>query len=332
MEIPEINERVDEILNDRISGASAISRKAAECLDVFAGWVIENVKDIPPNRYLKELISVGQELIRAQPTMAAVINVVNDIISSTKNEYDQLEAILGHDYKKQLKYLCTYTQSGARKCILESRLALETIAKSYEEVIKDNNVIMTISASSAVEASMIEAFNNGLEFIVYTPESRPMYEGRLMAQRLAEKGIKTVLTADHAMFHFLKECSSIIVGADRVMPNGIMNKIGTYGLAIAAKDLKIPFYCICQRMKFIPSISPQEDLIIDQPEAQLYSISRDEKKPEELNVKNIYFDFTPIKYVTRFLTEEGLVTTKQVKDYIKTLKVMPELVAELSSL
>jgi len=331
MDNPEIDQMVSEIANDSISGASKLARRACECLDAFAGWVVDNDKNETPESYKKELITIGQDLVRAQPSMASVINAVNEIISSTYNQSATLAAEVGFDEKKQLKYLCTYTQSVARKYVLNSKLALEAIANDFNRLIRSKDVIMTLSASSAVEAILVEAFNGAIDFSVYIPESRPMFEGRDMAQRLAKSGIKTILIADSAMFHFLNECSKIIVGADCVTTKGIMNKIGTYGLAIAAKELKIPFYCVCERTKFIPDILSIDKLIVGHPEDQIFAPGYEQKKPEKLSVKNIYFDFTPIEYVTKFLTEDGMMTNEQVIKYIKNLEILSELATYLRS-
>ena len=330
MEIPEINKRIEEIADDKTSGASHIAKKAAECIDDFAKWVLDNKSWLSIEEYLEELTKIAISVIRSQPTMASVFRAVNDIVVLTINQSSQLEAELGPDKIKQLTYLCTSTQSAARKYILESELALETIARAYGEVLHNGDTIMTISASSAVEALLLQANANSLEFTVFVPESRPMYEGRMMAQRLAERGIKTIMIADSAMFHFLKECSSILVGADRVMPEGIINKIGTYGLAIAAKEFKIPFYCACERTKCIPNLIPIDKIILAHPEDQIYEPVKDQNKPENLSIKNIYFDFTPMEYVTHILTEDGVLTNRQVEDYIKNLEILPELMSSLT--
>jgi len=331
MDMPEINNLVDKIANDNTSGASTIARNAAGCLDTFAVRVLDNPHKISPEDYVNELILLGQKLVCAQPTMAPVINIVNEIISFTKNEYDSFKRSVKMHAEKQLEVLCTITKSTARRYLLESKLALETIAHSYKDVLKSNDILMTISASSAIEGLLLEASKNSLDFKVFVPESRPMCEGRLMAERLSKKGINTILIADHAMFHYLSDCSNILIGADRVTPEGVMNKIGTYGLAIAAKEFKIPLYCICERMKFIQNVTPIENLISDQPAEQLYPMDHVKDKPDKLIIKNIYFDFTPMSYISKFLTEDGLITSEQVIDYIKTKKLMPELFSVVSS-
>ena len=327
MELPtEIMKLVEQIANDKLSGASTVAKNASECLDTFAGWVIENASDITLEDYLECQVTLGRVLINAQPAMAPVVNAVNSIITSLKHEMDNTAPEQGADKASQLIYLCTFTQSAVRKYIVQSKLALESIGRSYQDLINDpgSNTIMTISSSSAVEILLTTAFSESVDITVYVPESRPMYEGRLFAERLANNGLNSILIADSAMFHFLKNCDSVIVGSDRVVPSGMINKIGTYGLAIAAKELKIPFYCVCELSKFINDSAKTTLEQPSQPENQLYSPNQDEKKPAHLTIKNIYFDFTPMEYITGFLTEDGLLTADQVREHINNVIILLE--------
>lgn len=332
MEIPhEINTQIEDITNDKISGASTIAKNAAECLDKFATWVMENANDLENDQYIQQLIILGQKLVSAQPAMAPVLNAVNLIITSTNEKYNNINNELqDSDSKKQVKYLCTATQATSRKFILENKLALESIANQFNEIIDNQAKIMTISASSAVEALLNQAYINSVEFTVITPESRPMFEGRLLAERLAKLGIETTLIVDSAMFHFLKECTVVIVGADRVSPAGVVNKIGTYGLAIAANELKIPVYCVCERTKFLPDILPFDKTIVDHPEDQIYEPKEGKKKPDKLSIENIYFDLTSMEYITQFMTEDGMMTNSEVKNYMNNIEILPELVSGLN--
>jgi translation initiation factor 2B subunit (eIF-2B alpha/beta/delta family) len=327
MKIPEVEKKIENIATDRLSGASEIAQKAAVTLDLFAGFILKQHQNISPNDFFDSLLDICIRLIHAQPTMAPVLVAVNDIASNTKQEIAQLNNTVGVDAGKQLKYLCTFTQSAARKYIFESNLALDAIAGHYADLLSPDDVLMTLSSSRVVECILNEAFNNDLGITVYVPESRPMFEGRKLAEHLARSGIETILIADSAMFHYLKECNGILVGADRITPHGLMNKIGTYGLAMASKELNIPFYCVAERRKFIPDVLPVDRLIVNHPAEQLYKSVQQQNKPEKLSIQNIYFDFTPMEYVTKFLTEDGIIATNKVKKYIDGIEILPELVS-----
>ena len=333
MEIPEVQKQIKKIADNNVSSASTISREVCECLDNFTGLVLEDARGLSAKSYFFELMDIGKQLVVAQRTMAPVFNAVNEIISLTHKELVKLDSELGPEEKRQLRYLCTYTQSSARKYILSSQLAIEAIASSYELVLHDQPAVMTLSASSAVEALLMQAHNEGLTFRVIVPESRPMNEGRTMAQRLVRAGIDTTLIADGAMFQLLFECSAILIGADRITPTGVMNKIGSFGLALAAKELGLPFYCISEKTKFIPDFMGVHELLVQHPTEELYPANEQNKSSEKLVVKNIYFDFTPIKYVTNFLTEDGLMTADQVRKHIETMELVlvPELVGAVTA-
>jgi translation initiation factor 2B subunit (eIF-2B alpha/beta/delta family) len=325
MKIPDVDAKIDDIKNDKITGSSILSRRTAECLDNFAGEILRNHPNLEPGIYLDELFKIGMRLVSAQPTMAAVLNCVNDILTTIKLKSNDLESEINGDQKKQLDYLCITTQAASRQFVLESKLAQETIANSYSEILEDSDRIMTISASGSVEILLTNAVEKSMDLTVYVPESRPMFEGRLMAQRLASNGIDCILIADHAMFHFLNNCTKVVVGADRVIPDGILNKIGTSGLALAANDRKIPFYCACECFKLVPDLISMEKLNPLQPESQLFYLADGEDKPESLKVENIFFDFTPLKYINKILTDCGLMDNNQVKDYIGNVRILPEL-------
>jgi translation initiation factor 2B subunit (eIF-2B alpha/beta/delta family) len=331
MDIPDVDKMVGDIAHDNISGASALARNAAECLDKFASRIMNEHADLEPKSFLDELTKLAKRLVLTQPDMAPMFIFVNRILVSIKDEYSQIPEQMINDRKKQLKYLCTLTQSYARKIILESKLALEGIAQSYKEIIEPDDTIMTISASSAIEMLLNNANKNDLKFTVFVPESRPMYEGRQMAERLAENGIKTILIADAAMFNFLSDCSKILVGADKVVPSGIINKIGTYGLGIAGKEFSVPFFCACESTKFIPDIIGTIDQQNLHHEEQLFPTKTKVVKPPELNVKNIYFDFTPMELVTMCLTENGLLTADQISEFIKNINLESELVTAITN-
>jgi translation initiation factor 2B subunit (eIF-2B alpha/beta/delta family) len=111
-----------------------------------------------------------------------------------------------------------------------------------------------------------------------------------------------------------------------VTPKGVVNKIGTYGLAIAAKELSLPFYCVCESTKFVPDLLPLDKLNKPQPESQLFNTDYKGDRPNNLKVENIYFDFTPMKYVTGFLTDKGRMSKNQVRKYIKEINLLTTLI------
>jgi translation initiation factor 2B subunit (eIF-2B alpha/beta/delta family) len=112
------------------------------------------------------------------------------------------------------------------------------------------------------------------------------------------------------------ECDVVIVGADAVTPQGVVNKIGTYALALAAREQKVPFYVLAGTEKFLPA-----------PFSQALRI--EEKDPEEVTqeviphskVENRYFDITPLELITGVVTQEGVIPGKEVQKVLEGMKI-----------
>ena len=94
------------------------------------------------------------------------------------------------------------------------------------------------------------------ETTVYVTHSRPGGEGRLLAGELAVAGIRSILIEDAEAMKYLPDVSALIVGADAIIPKGIVNKVGTYMMSLAAKEVGIPVYCLTESIKIWPFDQP----------------------------------------------------------------------------
>ena len=79
-----------------------------------------------------------------------------------------------------------------------------------------------------------------------------MNEGIIIANKLGQNEIKVRLTTDAALFSFLPEVQLVVVGADTISSEGLVNKIGTFSLSLSAREYKIDFYALCGTEKFLP--------------------------------------------------------------------------------
>jgi len=157
---------------------------------------------------------------------------------------------------------------------------------------------------SAVEA--------GKRIEVYADETRPFLQGaRLTAWELKQDGIPVTLIADSAAAFLMTRAriDAVIVGADRVAANGdVANKIGTYGLAVAAKRHAIPFYVACPLSTIDVTIATGADIPIEERSAEEIVGYRGSRwAPEGIAVANPVFDVTPAELVTALITEKGVV-------------------------
>jgi len=168
------------------------------------------------------------------------------------------------------------------------------------DLVPEGSTILTYSYSSTVLEALRSLKKEGKNFDVICSESRPMLEGVALAEKLGLEGIPVRLTTDAALLGLLSECQMVFVGADSLSDMGLVNKVGTSGLAMAAKERGVDFFTLCGKEKLSPG--GRLDHIYEPKDWR-------ELVPEEMTnvtVINHYFDLTPLKYITGVITEEGI--------------------------
>lgn len=207
---PRIRERIEAIAADNISGAVELTRRAAEVLVDLP----EFSDEVTVEGFRRELIRVGLALAEAQPSMAPLLRLVNDVF-------------LAADKTKELGALWLAVQDTAQEFAVALERRTASIAKIALRLIPQEATLMTISSSSTVLAALQRAHQAERSIRVICLESRPQREGVAFAQRLAEQGIPTTLIVDAAAAHFMRRVQLVLVGADAISPRGLVNKIGT---------------------------------------------------------------------------------------------------------
>jgi methylthioribose-1-phosphate isomerase len=153
--------------------------------------------------------------------------------------------------------------------------------------------------------------SKGKKISVIANETRPYLQGaRLTAWELQKEGIPTTLIADNMAGHLMSrgEIDLVIVGADRIAANGdVANKIGTYTLAVLAKENAIPFY-VAAPVSTIDLATPSGDRIPieERPEHEVTHHAGQRLAPEGVGARNPAFDVTPHRYVTAIVCERGI--------------------------
>src|SRR5437899_3182518 len=155
------------------------------------------------------------------------------------------------------------------------------------------------------------AVEAGKKIHVYADETRPFLQGsRLTAWELVKDGIPTTVISDNMSGAMMRQgkIGAVIVGADRIAANGdVANKIGTYTVAVLAKEHGIPFY-VAAPISIIDLETPDGSKIpIEQRNpAEVTTIAGKLMTPEGVQIENPAFDVTPSKYVTAIVTERGI--------------------------
>jgi methylthioribose-1-phosphate isomerase len=155
------------------------------------------------------------------------------------------------------------------------------------------------------------AHESGKRVHVLVDETRPRLQGaRLTAWELKNLGIPFDLIADNAAGHFMRAglVNLVLVGADRIAANGdVANKIGTYQLAVVARENGIPFYSVAPTSTIDLELPGGDDIPIEErPPEEVLTLGGQSIAPEGISARNPAFDVTPHRFITAIVTENGI--------------------------
>lgn len=156
------------------------------------------------------------------------------------------------------------------------------------------------------------AHEKGKKIFVYVDETRPRLQGaRLTAWELKQYGVPFKVVADSTSGFYMQtqKVDLCIVGTDRVAANGdVANKIGTYNLAVVAHENKVPFYVAVPKSTIdMNTPSGKQIKIEERPPEEVTHVGTWQITPDDTPVGNPAFDVTPAKYITAFITEDGII-------------------------
>jgi len=155
------------------------------------------------------------------------------------------------------------------------------------------------------------AVESGKKIMVYADETRPFLQGsRLTAWELHRDGIPVTLICDNMAGALMSqgEIDCVIVGADRIAANGdVANKIGTYTVAVLAKEHNLPFYVAAPISTIDPTLADGSLIPIEErDEREVTHCANTRLAPEGIGVRNPAFDVTPARLVSAIITERGV--------------------------
>jgi translation initiation factor 2B subunit (eIF-2B alpha/beta/delta family) len=159
--------------------------------------------------------------------------------------------------------------------------------------------VYTYSRSGTVEAVLYRLIDEAVLHRFIVAASHPGGEGVALAQALAQRGAEILLVADTACAFFMRAASAVLVGADSVRSDGgVVNKVGTYPLALSARAAGVPVYVLCETAKIA---APSFPLILEEMDPA-------ELLPEpaaHVTARNPYFEYTPAELFAAVVTEDG---------------------------
>ncbi len=303
-----VAQAIAEIAANTYAGAVEIADQGADVLLRCARTGDAETLDA----FRQEVLLTGWALIRAQPAMAPLVNLVNEVLWKI-DQCDTLRAVrlmiadVARDFKRRL------------------RVHEVAIAEAVLPIIAEGTCIVTNSRSTTVRAALLHAQRAGRRFRVICAEGRPGYEGRTMAAELAEAGIPVTLVIDALAISDVTRGQTVLIGADHLSINGLVNKVGTYALAVNAQTHQIPMYALCSSEKFLPPdyTAPSQ---INRPEDQIW-----DTPPAGVAIENYYFDRTPLVCISGVVTERGIMTSTVIDGWLAAMHLHPALKAANAS-
>ncbi|KAL1506819.1 hypothetical protein ABEB36_006109 [Hypothenemus hampei] len=200
------------------------------------------------------------------------------------------------------------------------------IVKFSSKFILDGSKVLTHSRSRVVLQTLYQAFKQGKRFEVFITISSPDNSGKIMYKELTTAGIPCTLILDSAIGYVMEQIDFIMVGAEGVLESGgIVNKVGTYTMAVCAKEMKKPFYVLAESFKF-SRLFPlnQQDLPAEykvgifvafiQICIKCYFQYTSAIRKTDLKSAHPLVDYTPPSYITLLFTDLGILTPSAVSD------------------
>ncbi len=218
--------------------------------------------------------------------------------------------------------------NGIRRCVLEEAQAIadedvrtnQKLAEYGSTLIFDGDTVIhhcntgplaAVDIGTALGA-VIEAHRQGKRIHVLVDETRPRLQGaRLTAWELMHYGVPMTLIVDSAAGQYLRRgiANACFVGADRIAANGdTANKIGTYSLAVVARENAVPFYVVAPMSTIDMRLASGDEIPIEERSAdEVTCIEGVRFTPEGVAAGNPAFDVTPHRFITAIVTEKGIV-------------------------
>jgi len=287
-----------------VRGAPAIGVAAA--MGVALGALQSNAKTLP--EFEREFDAICNVLAGTRPTAVNLFWAIRRM----RDRFDQFRALPLDQFKSELV-------AEAQRMLVEDIAANQAMGRHGAVLLPAAGGVLTHCNAGALATAgygtalgVIRcAVAAGKQISVFADETRPFLQGsRLTAWELMKDGIPITLIADNmagAMMR-LGKIDAVIVGADRIAANGdVANKIGTYTVAVLAKEHGIPFY-VAAPISTVDLNTPDGSRIPIEQRAstEVTHLAGKQIAPNDVRVENPAFDVTPNQYVTAIITERGV--------------------------
>jgi methylthioribose-1-phosphate isomerase len=320
LSVRSVEEMVDAIYRLAIRGAPAIGIAAA--YGVLLGMQTAQVED--GDDFLGRTGEVCATLAKARPTAVNLFWALERMQERARRDHARgatpdalLEGLFEEAFAIQ--------REDAKQCQRMGELGAKFLRDGMVVLTHCNAGALATGGMGTALAPIYVAHGEGKKIAVYADETRPLLQGaRLTAWELTQAGVEVTLITDNMTASVMQQgkIDAVFVGSDRIARNGdVCNKIGTYGVAVLARQHGIPFYVVAPLSTFDPQLASGAEIPIEERPGKEVTFGFGKRTaPEGVRVYNPAFDVTPAELVTAIVTEVGVIegpTMERVEEALR---------------
>ncbi|QSW97799.1 ribose 1,5-bisphosphate isomerase [Haloterrigena alkaliphila] len=303
---PAVEATAADIAAMDVRGAATIADAAAGALATQA----DRSDAETPAAFRDQLREAAKTLYETRPTAVSLPNALRYVLRGMDGE--------------TVAELRASTIARAEEFQRDLAQAQSTLGAVGSNRLRDGDVVMTHCHSTDALACIEAALEDGTEIEAIVKETRPRKQGHITARQLREWGVPVTLIVDSAARRYLDRADHVLVGADSIAADGsVVNKVGTSGLAVTARERGVPVMVAAQTIKLHPDtmtghtveieMRDEREVLADDERAEIAAddgraeIAADDgdSTDDGLSVENPAFDVTPPRYVDAIVTERG---------------------------
>jgi ribose 1,5-bisphosphate isomerase len=301
---PEVEETATAIAEMEVRGAATIADAAATALRAQAQ--ASDADD--PEQFRAQLRAAARRLRETRPTAVSLPNALRYVLHGMDGESvaDLREGVLA-----AAEEFCTRLDR-----------AQEDLGEVGQGRLRDGDTVMTHCHSTDAVAVVEAAVAAGKSVDAVVKETRPRNQGHITARELDDLGVDVTLVVDNAARRYLDEVDQVLVGADSIAADGsVINKVGTSGLAVNARERGVGVTVAAQTLKLHPETLTGHTVEIERRDQRevLPAADREAAGLDGVTVENPAFDVTPPRYVDAIVTERGQFPPESVVVLIREL-------------
>jgi methylthioribose-1-phosphate isomerase len=312
LKIKTIDEMAEAIRNMRIRGAPLLGAAAAFGLALTACHSKANCT----SELLAELEDSAKLLKSTRPTAVNLSWAADRILSKAQ------------EFSGSVEELKTLVIGEAQRIADEDVKANRAIGRNGAELIDNGDVILT--HCNAGELATVEygtalgviraAWTQGKKIKVIATETRPLLQGaRLTVYELKRDGIPVTLITDNMIGYVMHKrlVNKVVVGADRIVQDAVINKVGTFTVAVLAHEHGVPFYVAAPKSTFDLALTSTDVIIEERKPTEVTHFGSQPIAAQGVGVLNPAFDITPLNYVSAIIHEGGIYYKKDFAKFTK---------------